>query len=157
MHLFPPPFKEIVVELEFYGTASLLFDGMFNHHRGSSQKAESTEFPIWSQHLPTCSHLWQIQSFVEIYIYIGSTHTHPHTKKALKMVILKISFKKSKTGRGQQEWVYSAIVKFRFSPCELLFPVLVHFVSGLAPALRGSLGFTARTQVHLVHLFERLI
>lgn len=90
-------------------------------------------------------------------IYSASTHTYPQTKSSLKMSIPNISFKvqkRAERAKGFRGFWGSKI--HEVSPSELSFPVLFHFV-GLAPALRGSLGVTARAQVHLVYLFERLV
>lgn len=64
--------------------------------------------------------------------------------------------KKKKSKKGRQGSKVEGMCSYRFSS-ELSFPVLVHFVGRFASAFWGSLSVAARAQIHLVHLFERLV
>lgn len=64
--------------------------------------------------------------------------------------------KKKVQKKGRQGSEVEGMCSYRFSS-ELSFPMLVHFVGRFASAFWGSLSVAGRAQIHLVHLFERLV
>lgn len=80
-------------------------------------------------------------------------------KQILNMTILINQWrikKKKVQKKGRQGSEVEGMCSYRFSS-ELSFPVLVHFVGRFASAFWGSLSVAGRAQIHLVHLFERLV
>lgn len=71
------------------------------------------------------------------------------------MTILNIEFTQV---QKRANWAarFKGFLEFTVS-LELSFPVLVHFVGRFVSTVWGSLCVAARAQVHLVHLFERLV
>lgn len=83
------------------------------------------------------------------------THTysqHDNTYQPMQIFF----FKKKKSKKGRQGSEVEGMCSYRFSS-EPSFPVLVHFVGRFASAFWGSLSVAAGAQIHLVHLFERLV